>query len=306
MVPGYNPRALENSGTFARQTRSSTYIPIMPASKVYPLRIDDCRSVASFRPCNTEAQKYVDHAVVSSYSRARLSGFIDGGHWTSEMYRVHEHRRTTTRESHAVTTNKGFECLDTRWANLRPAHTSSFPYRISKFPCWTETTTLEARPVSSLLHSDFPCLHRHLKPHKQVPQDGVQNVPPPTRSWSCLLQLKHTKHLCRPEFHLAARHLWFQPLLPLGKSVNPSVQVRGSMESSPAGSNSADTEVRSPRAISHGLSTIRIRSPTGQSAVENRWSVLSSLLQHSSPPPTMRNFANSYCTVMLGIGTLSW
>jgi hypothetical protein len=78
------------------------------------------------------------------------------------------------------------------------------------------------------------------------------------------------------------------------------------MESSPAGSIRANTEVRSPRAISHGLSTICTRSPAGQSAVENRWPVLSSLLQHCSPPRMIGNFANSYCTVMLGNGVLSW
>lgn len=36
-------------------------------------------------------------------------------------------------------------------------------------------------------------------------------------------------------------------------------------------------------------STTRIRSPAGQSAISNRWSIPSPVLQRYSPPPTTRN-----------------
>ena len=55
-------------------------------------------------------------------------------------------------------------------------------------------------------------------------------------------------------------------------------------------------------------STIRIRSPAGQSAFKNCWSVLSSVLrlQHYSPPSTTRNPQTAIARPSSGAGIQSW
>lgn len=115
---------------------------------------------------------------------------------------------------------------------------------------------------------------------------------PPTRFWGSLLQLSRNtcKYLCRPEVHLAARHLWLRPLLPHGKRSDPGRQVHGGC-SPRLGQSGQHLSQVSPDPHLPWTSTIRIRSPAGQSALKNCWSVLSPVLrlQHHSPPSTTRN-----------------
>jgi len=72
------------------------------------------------------------------------------------MHRLHGHRHTTTCESYAVSTNEKLRVSGYTLGKPSTSTHMEFPLSDFEFPCWTETTTLEARPVSSLLHSEFP------------------------------------------------------------------------------------------------------------------------------------------------------